>query len=220
MNKLGIVNIAVILFNPWWWVAFQRDLVIGILALLVSLLVALYFFQGRMGKLLILFSAVFVSISIITALDSTIWTTSELEIQQYGRRHEFYAKGLGKLYTNRFTLSYFKKYHLPLTKLQGNFFANLDPNLYFFSSHPRERGGIEEFNKYLPIFLPFFIIGFLYLIYNPKTKLIIYIAAILLLSSFISPNFKLGPILVLPIINYLITLGLLLSIKILGIKNE
>lgn len=220
MNKLGILNIAVILINPWWWIVLQRDLVIGILAFLISIMVVLYFFQGKIQKLLILSSVVFVSVSIITALDSSIWTTSELETQQYGRRHEFYAKGLGKLYTNRFTLSYFKKYHLPFTKLQGNFFANLDPNLYFFNSHPRERGGIEEFDKYHPIFLPFFIIGFLYLIYNPKTKLIIYIAAILLLSSFISPNFKLGPILVLPIVNYLITLGLILSIRILGIKSE
>lgn len=210
------IHLLVIILNPWWWVIIQRDLWVGLLVFVLSFTVFLYFFKGKLRIFLLLLSVLTVIlffISVRKAFDESILRVSSLDIQQYNKRHEFYAIGLGKIYTNRFSLAYFKEYNFPLYKLQSNFFANLDPNLYFFASHPRERLGIEEFNKYLPIFLPFFLIGILYSIYILSPNLFIYSISISLLSSIISSKYNLGPILFFPLINLAITIGIILSLK-------
>lgn len=205
------------ILSPWWWVIIQRNLWASLLAFSLSLVLFIFFWQTKTKILLFILLTLTISLVVISvrdAFDESIFRNSALEIQQINRRHEFYANGLGKIYTNRFSLTYFKEYSLPLTKLQRNFFENLDPNLYFFASHPRERVGVLEFEKYLPIFLPFFLLGLIYTIYKPSSKVLIFIVAISAVSSIISPNYNLGPLLFFPIINYLITVGLILSLKI------
>lgn len=214
---MKFINLLVIVLNPWWWVIIQRNILVGLLVFSLSLVVFVYFFQSQSRILLLLLSiltAILFFISIGEAFDESIFRNSALDIQQLNKRHEFYANGLGKVYTNRISLTYFNKFNLPLSKLQSNFFGNLDLNLYFFASHPRERLGVEEFEKYLPIFLPFFLLGFLYIIYVPLSKILIYLIAISLVSSVFSPNYNLGPVLFFPIINFMITIGLILSMKI------
>lgn len=214
MNKSIITNILVILLTPWWWVIIQRNPWVGLAVFSLSLVVFLYFCQTKSKALLLWLAILTITLFILSvreAFDESIFRNSALDIQQINKRHEFYASGLGKLYKNRFVLTYFKDYHLPISKLQRNFFANLDPNLYFFKSHPRERLGVEEFDKYLPIFLPFFLIGVFYSIYILSPSLLIYAIPVSLLSSIISSKYNLGPILFFPLINFMITIGVLLS---------
>ena len=176
-NRIILIHLFVIILTPWWWIIIRRDLLSGLLVFILSFVVFQYFFKNKSRILLLLLlslTAILFIISTEKAFDESILRVSALDIQQYNRRHEFYANSLGKIYTNRLSLAYFKEYNLPLYKLQRNFFGNLDFNLYFFNSHPRERIGIEEFNKYLPIFLPFFLVGFLYSIYRPLHNFIIY----------------------------------------------
>lgn len=216
MNGSILVHILVISLSPGWWVIIQRNFFLGLLLLILSLTVFIYFFQNKSKILLFLFlllTGIIFIISIGQAFDGSIFRNSALDIQQLNKRHEFYAKGLGKIYTNRISLTYFKNFNLPLAKLQHNFFGNLDPNLYFFASHPRERLGIEEFKKYSPIFLPFFLIGALYSIYVPLFGILIYSISVLFLSSIISPAYELGPMLFFPIVNFMVTIGIVLSIK-------
>lgn len=216
MNGSILVHILVILLSPWWWIIIWRNFLTGLLVFVLSFVVFQYFFKSKSRILLLLLlslTAILFFISTRKAFDESILRVSALDIQQYSRRHEFYANSLGKIYTNRFSLTYFKEYNLPLYKLQRNFFANLDPNLYFFASHPRERLGIEEFKKYSPIFLPFFLIGALYSIYVPLFGILIYSVSVLFLSSIISPAYELGPMLFFPIVNLMITIGIVLSIK-------
>lgn len=211
------ILLLVIMLNPWWWIILQRNLWVGLLVFVLSFIVFQYFFQNKSSGIFFILSVltgILILISLSQALDESIVRTSALEIQQYNKRHEYYASSLGKIYTNRFSLAYFKEYNFPLLKLQRNFFANLDPNLYFFASHPRERLGIEEFKKYLPIFLPFFLLGFFYIIYKPPPRFWIYIVVISLISSIVSPYYNLGPVLFFPIINLLIAIGLSLCLKI------
>lgn len=221
-NRGLLILLSVIILNPWWWVILQKNLVAGILVFVLSLFLYFYFWQTKSKRLfsavLILTIILFV-IGIKEAFDESIFRLSALDIQQLNKRHEFYASGLGKLYTNRITLSYFKNFSMPILKLQSNFFGNLDPNLYFFASHPRERVGIEEFEKYLLIFLSFFIIGFIYSIYRLELGLLTYTVGVSFVSSLISPKYNLGPILFFPIINFLIVLGIILSFKML-LKNK
>ena len=207
-------HFLVITLNPWWWIIIQRNLWIGLLVFILSFLVFQYFWQTKSKLLLtliILITVVLVVISFREAIDESIFRNSALDIQQMNKRHEFYASGLGKLYKNRFVLTYFKDYNFPISKLQRNFFGNLDLNLYFFTSHPRERVGVEEFQKYSPIFLPFFLIGVFYSIYALLSKMLIYSVPILLLSSLFSPSYNLGPVLLFTVINLMITVGIILS---------
>lgn len=216
MNRFTLIHTLVIILNPWWWVIIQRNFWVGLLVFALSFVVFIYFWQIKSRKLFLLLIALTMALFSITAreaFDESIFRNSALDTQQYNKRHEFYANGLGKIYTNRFSLAYFKEYNFPFIKLQRNFFTNLDPNLYFFASHPRERLGIEEFKKYSPIFLPFFLTGALYSIYILLPNLLIYAISVSLLSSIISPKYNLGPILFFPLINFMITIGIILSIK-------
>lgn len=217
MNRSILTPLIAILLTPWWWVIIQRNILVGLLVFSLSLVVFVYFWRIRFRALfllLLVLTMILIFIAVRDAFDESIFRNSALDIQQLNKRHEFYAKGLGKVYTNRISLTYLNKFNLPLSKLQSNFFSNLDLNLYFFASHPRERLGVEEFEKYLPIFLPFFLVGFFYIIYVPLSKILIYLIAISLVSSVFSPNYNLGPILFFPIINFMITVGLILSMKI------
>lgn len=216
-----IIQLFVIILNPWFWLIIQRNFLAGLLSFSLSLAVFLYFWQVKskaLFLLLVLLSITLFFLAFKEAFDESIFNSSALDIQQYNKRHEFYAKSLGKIYTNRFSLAYFKYFNLPLNKLQSNFFSNLDPNLYFFASHPRERLGIDEFEKYLQIFLPFFLWGFFYICYKRFTKSLIYIVIILLISSIISSFYNLGPILLFPVINFIITVGFITSLRYLTKK--
>lgn len=222
-NKGLLVLLFVIILNPWWWVIIQRNPLVGILVFSLSLIIFLYFWKIESKKLfflLITLTMTLFFIAVREAFDESIFRKSALDIQQYYKRHEFYAQGLGRIYTNRISLTYFKDFNLPIYKLQRNFFANLDPNLYFFASHPRERIGIEEFEKYSPLFLPFFLVGFLYIICKPLPKILIYIVVISIISSIVSPKFNLGPLLFFSIINFMITIGIILSLKRFRKRNE
>lgn len=210
-NKYTVANVIIILLNPWWWIIVRKDLTISVLAFVLSITFC-YMFYNR-SKIIFLSFLVLISLLIIICLkqgfDESILKISALEEQRLNKRHEFYAHNLGKIYTNRISLSYYKFYSFSLLKLERNFFGNLDPNLYFFASHPRERPGIDEFEKYTPIFVPFFLIGFIYSIYRPKLKIVAYFITALFISSFISPNYNLGPVLFFPLINFVMTIGLL-----------
>lgn len=214
-NQYTVINVIIMLSNPWWWVIIKRDLGVSILVFALSI-IFLYFFHSR-SKIIILLLLVLTSLLIIISLrqgfDESILRVSAREEQQLNKRHEFYAHNLGKIYTNRISLFYFKNYSFSLLKLERNFFGNLDLNLYFFGSHPRERTGIDEFEKYMPIFAPFFLIGFIYSIFRPKLRIVAYFIIILFISSFISPYYNLGPILFFPLINFVITIGFLLSLE-------
>lgn len=208
------IHITVIILSPWWWIIIERNLWVSLLVFILSVAVFIYFWQVKSKKLfflLLLLSTILFFVAVKDAFDESIFRNSALDIQQLNKRHEFYASGLGKLYKNRFVLTYFKDYNFPISKLKRNFFANFDPNLYFFASHPRERLGVEEFEKYPLIFLPFFLIGVLYSIYILSPNLFIYSISILLISSIISSKYNLGPVLFFPLISYMITIGFILT---------
>ena len=52
-----------------------------------------------------------------------------------------------------------------------NFFELLDLNLYFLGNHPRERVGMQEFEKFPYIFIPIFLFGLFSLIKGCSQKI-------------------------------------------------
>jgi hypothetical protein len=91
--------------------------------------------------------------------DKNIFFTSSREQLQLNERHGLYAIELGQLFTNKVSLHFYKYFSGSIRKLEQNLFYSLDPNLYFFASHPRERAEVGEFDKYPWVLLPFFIVG-------------------------------------------------------------
>lgn len=130
-------------------------------------------------------------------LDKSLWQYSPEEIFSLNQRRSFYPF-YDKFFQNKLTFS--------LTKFQRNLFYNLDPNLYFFATHPRERLKVSEFEKFPAIFLPFFLVGFFVFLKKPSKKIILKLVLAWVLSAFLSPEPP-GPIFMYPVITYFIFKG-------------
>ncbi len=93
-------------------------------------------------------------------------------------------------------------------RILDNFSQTIDPNLYFFANHPRERLGFGEFEKFPFIFLPFSVYGVLYLVNKKMGKeLVLSIAASIILLSFIGTWNPLGPFSLFPFIGVATIVG-------------
>ena len=101
-----------------------------------------------------------------------------------------------------------RKESIALGRITRNLFENLDPNLYFFANHPRERVGIKEFEKFHFIFLAFFLFGLFDLI-AARQWLSISLSFLLplLILSFVGSQNILGPFSVFPFVAVCITTG-------------
>ena len=53
-------------------------------------------------------------------------------------------------------------------RMQENLSETVDPNLYFFGNHPRERVGLTEFEKFPFLYLPLFVFGVFVLVDKKK----------------------------------------------------
>lgn len=211
------ILLGVIFLNFWIWKIIREDPVIAILLITLTFLL----FQlliGRVFKILVLIIIVLFSILSFIMLrsdfDRSIQTFTPEDEVKLNDRHFYYARELGGLFLNRKVLNYYKNYSLPVYKFEHNLFSNLDLNLYFFASHPRERAGAAEFEKYSFIFLPIFIIGVILLIYERSIWAAGYLVAATIVSAFVTSNYTLGPILFFPLINVIITLGIMYIFKI------
>ena len=152
----------------------------------------------RLFSLVLFIASAFIILSY--GLNNFLQTTDE---EQYliNQRRSYYPDNLGRLFQNKVAFS--------IHKIEQSIFYNLDPNLYFFAGHPRERAQFDEFAKYPPFFLPFFIIGLIWLINQKSKPAIVYFAAALILGTLSRSTLVLGPVLVYPFANSIIVLGVL-----------
>lgn len=106
-----------------------------------------------------------------------------------------------------------KPVSVAVTRLQANFFEAMDINLYFFASHPSERVGVREFEKFPYVLLPPFIIGAIALFNRKKAAT----AIALLVPIFFITRYGIdteGSVFALfPVISYAIFLGLKKMLK-------
>ncbi|OGM77396.1 hypothetical protein A2188_00610 [Candidatus Woesebacteria bacterium RIFOXYA1_FULL_43_9] len=195
--------------NWWFWRMVRFDLVVASLCLLLSLLLLSAVDNNSFGKKVRLMGFLFVllvAISLFKGSDRGLFITQPLENDLIEKRHEYFAKEFGVFYKNRIGIFYLKKFNPIFFRLQKNFFANLDIGLYFFSSHPRERVGVDEFAKYPAILLPVFMIGFIFVLRKRQFLLLLLLLAGLV-SIFLHPVYNLGPVLFFPLINTVIFFG-------------
>ena len=149
----------VLILNLWLFKIFTYSMVIGITVIMASISVYLSIYEGK--KRYYYISTIFISILLIfqyktSSINPLTFLNENEKIEQQERmrgypRHFYrFANWLEQ-----------RKEALIFYKLQENFFEVMDPNLYFFANHPRERVGVVEYEKFPYIFLPFLVIGLL-----------------------------------------------------------
>lgn len=209
--KLYLIFV-ITLANFWIWKIFGKDLILGIVLVLLSL--ALFTLSNiksdKKNSLLTLLFIIFISSQIlISGIDKDLTILSSDQQKTIGDRHGYYSVELGRLFQNKFTLRFYKDFYPYISAYEENVFNALSPNLYFFNSHPREREKIGEFAKYPAILILPFIFGLFMFIQSSNNILIQYLFFAILTTGLIKQNYLFGPILFFPFINILITNGLM-----------
>jgi hypothetical protein len=206
---LPILVILVFLITPWFWRIGASSLWLAFLVIACTFFIALIlsFASIKRIQIIMLFFLSFGVIFLIRdAFDFKLGGVSDVDRRISHYREIFFSEGLGRLFLNKVSLVYYRQTHPYIQKYSQNIFYNLDLNQYFFNSHPRERGDAYEFEKFLPIFLPFFLFG---LSLNLKNKFILtYSILMITISGFISLNYFLGPVILLPVICLFTAIGL------------
>ncbi len=221
-NKSLLIIVLIIITTPWTWNILNYNLFLCFLLIMITIILAKLLLANRSHPVLILtLGCIFLVASIVNlrlGFDQDINRLNIDEKVQLDERHGYYAQDLGKLFLNRYALNYYKNYNPSFSKFQKNFFSVIDPNLYFFASHPRERKGVMEFEKYPSFYLLLFISGIFYILQRKNLiTLVVYLLATAFMSGFVAPGFILGPILIYPFVSTVIFLGL---INILHIFKE
>lgn len=211
-DKKILLFLGITLLNFWIWKIFKENLFLGILLIVLS--VGLYYLNDKKinFKLVLIFIILFIitsSITLFLGFDKDLFSNNPEEKILQRTRHGYLSSELGFLFQNKISLNYFVNIYPTISNLQYNLAYALNPNLYFFANHPRETSSVEESEKYFFILAPFFIIGLLEIIFMKKLLVIVYIIITICISLFMSPGFFLGPILLFPVINLLIYLGIL-----------
>ncbi|OGM30445.1 hypothetical protein A2630_01855 [Candidatus Woesebacteria bacterium RIFCSPHIGHO2_01_FULL_44_10] len=136
--------------NLWIWRIFNLNPVVALL--LVGATLA--FYKNFKIIFLILFAGtLFFQFKTTNIQDLTHLTNDQQRVVQIRlKAYPYWATSIGKW------LEVSPK-AIALGRIRQNFFENLDINQYFFATHPRQRVGITEFEKFPYILLPFFIYG-------------------------------------------------------------
>lgn len=205
--------LVVILFAPWTYLIFKEDFLSGIISMVLSLLILLLLLNGYSKKTIIIsligFFVFLASISLYSGNDKNIFTSTTSEVILLNQQRSFYPYGIGKFFVNTSTLQ--------INKYEENFFDNLDLNLYFFAAHPRERVGVKEFDKYFSFMIFFFISGIISFIKGKKTSIVFILFIITgFVSGFLDKDYILGPILFFPLLNSILTIGMVSVITFSG----
>lgn len=202
MRKIVLI-VLISIANFWIWRIFVQSPILALALMLLSIFLILRL------KVLSLILMILLSLFLLrTSFDTNLLYVSPLEKDKLENRHEYYAQNLGRIYRNRIGIYLHKNVSPYVARFEKNLAYNLDPNLYFFASHPRERLGIDEFDKFPLIALPFFLIGLGVLFLDKNNFLPIYVLAAVFISGFLFPGYRLGPVLMFPFMTAIIYLGL------------
>lgn len=143
------------------------------------------------------------NISALTSLSNDQTRVRDTRMTEYPTSEilgvHFWAR-MAPLYEQSNTVRFVSRYENKVLDL-------VDPNTYFFASHPRERVGMQEFEKFSYVMLPVFIVG-LFELYKKQRKLLAIFVLVILLFGFWNANTKIGPLVFFPFIAVSIYLGL------------
>lgn len=205
------VSIITSLTNFWIWRIIEENTLLGsFLVLLSTLLIYLFFikFDKKIFMVATLFMLIIGYQVLASGFDKNLTVLTPDQERKLNERHAYFAVDLGNLFQNKFALRFYKNIYPYLNIYENNIFNSLSPNLYFFINHPREREKVEEFAKYPSIMLIPFLLGLISIFKSSQNLIFLYLIFALFLTGFVKQTYIFGPILLFPLINLLITIGL------------
>lgn len=221
------IFILILFSNLWIWRIFQNSLLIFALLLGFSFLIFYFWEKKTSFKSLGLICSLYIVLLFFQYQTTEIQSLTNLTNDEYrvvSTRKTFYKSdsNLVRIIFYRLNIPelYEGSLNVVISRLQRNFFETIDPNIYFFAGHPRERVWANDFEKFPFIYLPFFIIG-LY-VFTKRSKMIIKFLFLvsILTFGFLGHINELGPFLLIPFFVCFITLGLLHSLSLVNKKHE
>lgn len=156
-EKVALVSSFLLAVLPWH-VAESRIFSWGIIMFLAFEIIAFAF--SKLSKHYILIGCVLALVCIIVPVKGLANSVNDERLLVTNTS----PKILSRVFINKVTENYRQR--------QKILFTNLDFGNYFFSGHPRERGGVEETQKLLLFTLPFILLG-LFKIGSDKGKFLI-----------------------------------------------
>lgn len=204
--KIGIF-VFVLLGNFWIWRILSLNTPLSLLVIAVSIFLFLSLERKNQN-----YSVIFIVLFMLLLFFQ--WkTTSKVSLVELSNDEQRVQQMRLREYPpTRIPIAHWfegREESIAFFRILENFSETIDPNLYFFTNHPRERIGIDEFKKFPYIFLPLFFYG-LVLSVAERRKLVLGISFILpvVLVSIIGHKSQLGPFSLFPFLAVSITHGL------------
>lgn len=227
MNN-SLVIILILLGNFWIWRIFQLNFLVFIVLIISTYLLYLSLvkrisYKVRAFLLVTILILFYLQWQTTAAKSLILLDNDEQRVQQ--ERLKFY-NSVGTESSHYIRIIFYRldlrnflegDFNTISTRLQRNFFESIDPNIYFFAGHPRERVWAEDFEKFPFVLVAPFLIGFYKFIKDKKKIIFWYTAFSLILLSIIGHKNNLGPFIFFPMIAVSIFYGV---IKICGILKS
>lgn len=191
--------LSMFLLSFWGWRIFENNLLVFLMSLILTVLFFLIIEKKSNFFLNATFLLLLIAIILITIpgrLNQYIWEKSDLDIITITAQRSYYPA---------FGSAFHNKYFLAANKYQQGLMSAIDVNYYFFASHPRERATIDDFEKFLPIFIPLLILGMIKVFKNIFSLIILLF--VLALSPILDPRYYLGPVFIFPIFTAILAVG-------------
>lgn len=195
--------LSAIFLNPWIWKIWEENWIAALVLIFVTAFYLAYLFGFiRKATLSFLITALVFSglIVVVAGIDPRLGNPDPVQIWTINERRGLYPASVGRLFQNKAVFT--------LDKITGNIYSSLDPNLYFFAAHPRERAGISEFSKISPWFIPIFLAGLYFWIKSFQKIFLLPLVLSLLLSAVSDPASSVGPVAMFPFVSSLIAFGM------------
>lgn len=195
--------LSAIFLNPWIWKIWGENWIAALVLIFLTAfyLAYLFGFIRRVSLSFLITALVFSGLVLFVAgIDPRLKNPDPIQIWAINERRGLYPAPVGRLFQNKAVLT--------LDKITGNIYSSLDPNLYFFATHPRERVGISEFSKISPWFIPLFLVGLYFWLKSFRKIYLLPLVLSLLLSAVSDPASSVGPIAMFPMISSLIAFGM------------
>lgn len=196
MTPKKIIPLAfVLLFNLWLIKIFEFSFLIALTVVLASFFIYLTIQTNKKNYFVLSILFIFVlsmfqyetsSINSLTFLNENEKTEQRQKMTGYPRSLFRFANWLEQ-----------RKEALVFYKIEENFSEVIDPNLYFFANHPRERVGVSESEKFPYILLPFLVLGLLS-IKKEDLKILLLSFSPIVLISLIGNSNPAGPFSLFP----------------------
>lgn len=207
MVKKHLPLVFILIFNLWVYQIFSKNFIVGIFTILLSIIFWLAYHNNKKNYLQL--GVVFVIIGLFlqyktSCINSLTFLNENEKLQQQTRLRAYAGKNYILPLANWFEL---RQESIAFYKLEDNLAEAVDPNLYFFANHPRERVGIIEKEKFPYMLLPMFLLGFFSLRRKHLPLTLLGLSPLALISIIGNSN-PMGPFTLFPFLAVVTAIGI------------